>query len=108
MSSRLHIAHTLVLVILVCLLAQPLLAQTTLISNLPGNDASQSADLNDTRNKGMGFTMPAGQDYFLDYVTLRLETFGAVAPIVELWTSVGGLPGAPTSSSPCSRCRRAD
>jgi hypothetical protein len=96
MSSRLHIAHTLVLVILACLVAQPLLAQTTLITNLPGNDGTQSANLNDTRNKGMGFTMPAGQDYFLDYVTMRLETFGAgVAPIVELWTNAGGLPGAP-------------
>jgi hypothetical protein len=44
----------------------------------------------------MGFTMPAGQDYSLLYVTLRLETFGAgVAPVVELWTDAGGLPGAP-------------
>ena len=96
MSKPARIGCTVVLVIFACLVAQPLLAQTTLISNLPGNDATQSADLDELRNKGMGFTMPAGQDYLLDYVTLRLETFGAgVAPIVELWTSVGGLPGSP-------------
>ncbi|MBZ0269700.1 hypothetical protein K8I85_16230 [bacterium] len=66
-----------------------------LISNLDGNDGSQSADLDELRNKGMGFTMPGAQ-YSLDNVTLRLETFGAnVAPIVEIWDDVGGNPGAP-------------
>lgn len=80
--------------ILACLVAQPLLAQTTVISNLDGNDVSQSAGLNDTRNKAMGFTMPAGQDYTLDYATLRLGTSAAGAvPIVELWTDVGGQLG---------------
>ncbi len=65
-----------------------------LISNLDGNDATQSADLDELRNKGMGFTMP-GDEYVLDSVTLRLATFGAnVAPIVEIWNDVGGLPGA--------------
>ena len=96
MSRPVRIVCTVVLVFLACLTAQPLQAQTTLISNLDGNDATQSADLDELRVKGMGFTMPAGDDYFLQYATLRLETFGAgVAPIVELWTSVGGLPGAP-------------
>ena len=94
MSTRVRIARFVVVVFLLCLVAQPLVAQTTLISNLDGNDATQSAGLNDLRNKGMGFTMPAGDDYILDYVTLRLETFSSgVAPIVELWTSAGGLPG---------------
>lgn len=66
-----------------------------LISNLPGNDGSQSADLDELRNKGMGFTMPASQ-YNLENVVLRLETFGPnVAPIVEIWSDVGGQPGAP-------------
>jgi hypothetical protein len=66
-----------------------------LISNLPGNDNSQSADLNELRCKGMGFTMGA-VEYNLNFATLRLETFGAnVAPIVEIWNDVGGLPGAP-------------
>jgi hypothetical protein len=66
-----------------------------LISNLPGNDGTQSADLDDLRNKGMGFTMP-NADYTLDSATLRLETFGAnVAPIIEIWNDVAGLPGAP-------------
>ncbi len=95
MPKCVRIARTMVLVILACLAAQPLLAQTTLISNLDGNDATQAADLDELRNKGMGFTMPAGQDYILQYVTLRLETFGAaVAPIIELWTNAGGTPGA--------------
>jgi len=67
---------------------------TELISNLPGNDASQSADLDELRNKGMGFTMPSA-DYTLDSVNMRLETFGAnVAPIVEIWSDAGGNPGA--------------
>lgn len=66
-----------------------------LISNLPGNDVSQSFDLDELRNKGMGFTMPATQ-YNLENVVLRLETFGPnVAPIVEIWSDVGGLPSAP-------------
>jgi hypothetical protein len=70
------------------------LAQTTLISNLPGNDGTQSASLSDLRVKAMGFTMPAGDDYFLDYVTLRLDTPGAgTNPIVELWTDSGGQLG---------------
>ena len=65
-----------------------------LISNLDGNDASQSADLDELRNKGMGFTMP-GDEYVLDSVTLRLETFGAnVLPIVEIWDDNAGNPGA--------------
>lgn len=80
MSNPVRIARTVVLVMLAWLVAQPLRAQTVLISNLPGNDGSQSADLDELRNKGMGFTMPAGPNYILNHVTLRLETFGAVAP----------------------------
>jgi len=87
------IVSTVVLVVVACLAARPLPAQVVLISNLPGNDASQSADLDELRNKGMGFTMPAGDDYVLEFATLRLETFGAVAPIVQLWTDAAGLPG---------------
>ncbi|MEW6249804.1 MAG: choice-of-anchor R domain-containing protein [Planctomycetota bacterium] len=67
----------------------------TLISNLDGNDGTQAADLDNLRNKGMGFTMPAGLDYFLDRAILRLETFGAnVQPIVEIWDDVAGLPSS--------------
>jgi hypothetical protein len=84
-----------VLATVVCLLAPPLMAQTTLISNLPGNDGTQSAGLSNLRVKGMGFTMPAGDDYILDHVTLRLETTGSVpAPIIELWTNAGGQLGS--------------
>jgi hypothetical protein len=84
-----------IVVALMCLAAQPVLAQVTIISNLDGNDGTQSADVNNLRVKALGFLMPAGDDYFLDYVTLRLETFGAgVAPIVELWTNAGGQLGS--------------
>jgi uncharacterized repeat protein (TIGR01451 family) len=82
------------LVVLACAIAQPAAAQVTLISNLDGNDATQSFGLDDSRNKGMGFTMPAGDDYTLEYITLRLETASGIAPIVELWTDAAGVPGA--------------
>lgn len=98
MSKSVRRACTVILVVLACLVTQPLLAQTTLISNLDGNDGTQAFDLDELRNKGMGFTMPAGQDYFLQHVTLRLETFGAVAPIVQLWTNSGGVPGTPVET----------
>lgn len=66
---------------------------TELISNLPGNDASQSAGLNNLRNKGMGFTMP-GDDYNLTSAVLRLNIIGAdTRPIVEIWSDSGGNPG---------------
>ncbi|MEX1312371.1 MAG: choice-of-anchor R domain-containing protein [Candidatus Sulfomarinibacteraceae bacterium] len=95
MSKSVACVRVSVLAAVVCLLAPPLMAQTTLISNLPGNDATQSAGLSDLRVKGMGFTMPAGDDYILDHVTLRLETNGAVpAPIIELWTNSGGQLGS--------------
>ena len=94
MSGAFRLARTAVLVMLACLVAQPLLAQITIISNLDGNDLTQSAGLSSTRNKGMGFTMPAGDDYTLNHVTLRLDTNGVPVPIVEIWTDVAGLPGA--------------
>lgn len=83
-----------VLVGLVVLVVQPAQAQITLIGNLDGNDGSQTADINDLRVKAVGFTMPAGDDYYLDYCTLRLETFGANTTVtVELWSDSGGQLG---------------
>lgn len=65
-----------------------------LISNLPGNDATQSAALSNLRVKGMGFTMP-DDAYSLVSVTLRLDTDGAgTNPIIQIWSDVGGNPGA--------------
>jgi hypothetical protein len=81
------------LVVLVCGVVTSSARATELISNLPGNDGTQAADLDELRNKGMGFTTP-GEQYRLTSATLRLETFGAnVAPIVEIWDDVGGNPG---------------
>lgn len=68
-----------------------------IISNLNGNDGTQTAGIDDLRNKGMGFTMASGNDYSLDFVTLRLDitgTPGDVDPIVQIWSNVGGSPGA--------------
>ena len=72
------------------------LAQTTIISNHPGNDGTQTAGINDaTRTKGMGFTMPGGLGYTLDAVTLRLEfTTVDVTPVIEIYSDAGGVPGA--------------
>jgi hypothetical protein len=71
-----------------------------IISNLEGNDGTQSASLDNLRNKGMGFTMPAGDDYLLDSATLRLNLSGTdVHPIVQLWSnSVSNLPGSPLTT----------
>ncbi|MFG0284730.1 MAG: choice-of-anchor R domain-containing protein [Phycisphaerales bacterium JB039] len=64
-----------------------------LISNLPGNDGSQSASLQTGRIKAMGFTMPAGLDYFLDSADLRLNITGlGVDPLIRIFDDVGGLP----------------
>ena len=94
MSRSIAFVRIMIVAVVVCLTAPPVLAQTTLISNLPGNDGTQSADLGDLRIKALGFTMPAGDDYILDHVTLRLETLGtAPIPIVELWTNSGGQLG---------------
>lgn len=89
-----HFLVPLLCVALAWAVAAPGAQADELISNLDGNDASQSADLDELRNKGMGFTMPGAQ-YNLDTVTLRLQTFGPnVAPIVEIWDDQGGNPGA--------------
>ena len=94
MTGVLPVGRTLMFLSVVFLMAGPVRAQVVLISNLPGNDASQSADLTNLRNKGMGFTLPPGQDYTLLHVTLRLETIaGAPVPIVEIWTNAAGVPG---------------
>ncbi|MEZ6233173.1 MAG: choice-of-anchor R domain-containing protein [Phycisphaerales bacterium] len=70
-----------------------------IISNLPGNDGTQSAVLSSLRIKSMGFTMPAGDNYDLDDVVLRLDiTDPNVTPIVEVWSDSGGLPSAPLAT----------
>lgn len=66
-----------------------------IISNLPGNDGSQTAGINGgSRTKGMGFTMPAGTDYFLDNVIARLDiTALGVIPVFEVFSDSSGSPG---------------
>ncbi len=65
-----------------------------LISNLPGNDDNATVTLGNGRIKGMGFTMPADENYLLEGVKLRLNVFGSdVTPQVRLFDDDGGVPG---------------
>ena len=66
-----------------------------IISNHPGNDATQTAGINATsRTKGMGFTMPAGSGMDLQSITMRLDFDTVdVIPLVEIYSDSGGVPG---------------
>ncbi|MBX3365159.1 MAG: hypothetical protein KF866_10365 [Phycisphaeraceae bacterium] len=80
--------------VLACLAGVPCAASADiLISNLPGNDATQSAALEGGRIKAMGFTIPSGDDYLLTSVTVRLDVtnLGAM-PLVRIFDNVGSLP----------------
>lgn len=49
-----------------------------ILGNYPiANDLSQTAGVNNTRHKALAFTMPAGVDYTITSVTLRLGNFDA-------------------------------
>lgn len=65
---------------------------TVLISNMPGNDGTQSFNLSGGRIKAMGFTMPNFSAPLVD-ATLRLNivTLGA-DPVIRIFDDVGGLP----------------
>jgi serine protease AprX len=68
-------------------------SEGTIITNMPGNDGAQSTNLSDGRIKAMGFTMPAGDDYVLDEVQLRLNLASVAAdPLVRIFDDVQGLP----------------
>lgn len=62
------------------------------ISNHPGNDATQSAGLNTLRMKGMAFTTDA-QAWVLDSAVLRLNANAGAAPIFTLNADGGTAPG---------------
>jgi hypothetical protein len=66
-----------------------------IISNHPGNDGTQSAGINDSdRTKGMAWTMPSGDGYYLDSLLLRLNIDDVnIVPRVEIFSNVGGAPG---------------
>ncbi len=61
----------------------------TIISNLDtSNGNSSTNNLSSIRSKGMGFAMPAGVDYSLDDVTLRLRFVTSTSnPVVQLWSN---------------------
>jgi hypothetical protein len=98
MRERAFTRSTVVLAsIIVALAAWPApAAADVLISNHPGNDGTYTS-LNGAGgsidSKAVGFTMPAGTDYFLDQVTLRMRiTDPANDPYVAIWSDVGGSP----------------
>jgi hypothetical protein len=79
-----------------------------IISNLPGNDQT-STFLNaptggsnggaDYDSKAAGFALPAGPDYLLDSVELRLEFFNlSSVPVIEIYDDNGGAPSAPLTT----------
>ncbi len=64
-----------------------------ILSNMPGNDGTQSAALQAGRIKAMGFSMPAGDDYTLNNITMRLDVSSTGVQIwVRIFDDVGGLP----------------
>ncbi len=69
----------------------------TIITNLNGNDQTASVGLSSTRNKAMGFTMPAGINYRLNAATLRLNSAAVTTnPTVQLWSN--GLTNLPNAA----------
>jgi hypothetical protein len=77
----------------VCLAFVGVASADLLISNLDGNDGTQSFGLGNGRIKAMGFTMPAGQDYYLDNVLLRLDIPASIPdPLVRVYSDDGGVP----------------
>lgn len=80
--------------LLVCAAMVVSAAADNVITNLPGNDGTQSAAMGNGRIKAMGFSMPAGDDYFLDDATMRLNiTDLNVDPWMRIFSDVGGNPG---------------
>jgi hypothetical protein len=68
----------------------------TLISNMPGNDATQTAGVSTLRGKGMAFTTAAGTPYIINSVDVRLNvpTPATMNPILQLFSDTGAnLPG---------------
>jgi hypothetical protein len=64
-----------------------------IISNFPGNDGTQSAGLEGGRIKAMGFSLPAGTNYTLNQVQLRLDFLStAEQPVITLYDDVAGAP----------------
>jgi hypothetical protein len=65
-----------------------------LISNMPGNDGTQTALINALRQKAMSFTTSAGTPFILSSATLRLNANVNAAPILNLHADTGAnLPG---------------
>jgi hypothetical protein len=73
-------------------------AADVLISNMPGNDGTGTLLNGDSstvdNSKAAGLIMPAGLDYSLDDVVLRLEIQDAANnPVIQIWSNSGGTPG---------------
>lgn len=74
-------------------LAAPAIAEE-IISNLPGNDGTQSASLEGGRIKAMGFTLPAGPDLTFERAEVRLDVSNLeIDPLVRIYEDAAGVPG---------------
>ena len=72
-----------------------------LIGNLPPTDDNLSTPITTSIIKALPFTLPAGNNYSLDNVILRLENYGTgEAPLVQIRNDVGGSnPGSTVLAS---------
>ncbi|WP_155726588.1 choice-of-anchor R domain-containing protein [Microcystis aeruginosa] len=62
-----------------------------MIGNLPQTNDNAASDLDTTTIKALAFTLPAGNNYSLDNVILRLENYETGdAPLVQIRNDVGG------------------
>jgi hypothetical protein len=72
-----------------------------LIGNLPPTDDNSSTPITTNEIKALAFTLPAGNNYSLDNVILRLENYGSGdVPLVQIRNDVGGSdPGSTVLAS---------
>ncbi|WP_152606974.1 choice-of-anchor R domain-containing protein [Microcystis aeruginosa 1339] len=72
-----------------------------MIGNLPPTDDNSSTPITTNEIKALAFTLPAGNNYSLDNVILRLENYGSGdVPLVQIRNDVGGSdPGSTVLAS---------
>jgi hypothetical protein len=72
-----------------------------LIGNLPETNDNDFTQITTVRVKALAFTLPAGNNYSLDNVILRLGNYGSGdAPLVQIRNDVGGSdPGSTVLAS---------
>jgi hypothetical protein len=86
-----RVALRLALVVSACALSADRATGDVIISNLAGPNVSSTlfGPNSTTIFKAAGWTMPSGDDYFLDDVTLNLDFVSTGTAQVEIWSGVG-------------------